>query len=161
MPKTILHNHKSTKNWPQPLYLRAPCANDAQLFYDLVNETLFEYIVATWGRWNEELTRQNAQAFTANPHARVICLNDIDVGIIACHINSTEIFVQDIYLFAAHQQNGWARCVINALQNDARRLNLPIRLGVLKVNPAIGFYTRQGFALERADAQYFYLIWRA
>ena len=76
-------------------------------------------------------------------------------------INSTEIFVQDIYLFAAHQQNGWARCVINALQNDARRLNLPIRLGVLKVNPAIGFYTRQGFALERADAQYFYLIWRA
>jgi hypothetical protein len=51
--------------------------------------------------------------------------------------------------------------VINALQNDARRLNLPIRLGVLKVNPAIGFYTRQGFALERADAQYFYLIWRA
>jgi hypothetical protein len=40
--------------------IRRSTIDDAPLFYDVIDKTMREFIITTWGRWNEDRVRQES-----------------------------------------------------------------------------------------------------
>jgi hypothetical protein len=55
--------------------------DDAPLFYDVIEQTMRDFIIATWGRWNEDRVRQESLEDSVSPHVRVVQVGGIGVGV--------------------------------------------------------------------------------
>jgi GNAT superfamily N-acetyltransferase len=59
--------------------------------------------------------------------------------------------VNQLFLLPEYQGQDIGRRCLRLVMDEARRLGLPVRLRVLKVNPrALAFYQRLGFARARS-----------
>jgi ribosomal protein S18 acetylase RimI-like enzyme len=67
------------------------------------------------------------------------------------------IFVNYIALIPEHQRYGIGASLIRQVQASAATRGLPVRLNVLKVNPARALYERLGFAVVGEDDVRWYM----
>jgi hypothetical protein len=59
---------------------RRSTIDDAPLFYAVINKTMRNFMMATWGRWNEDRVRQESLEDSVSPNPQVIQVGDVDVG---------------------------------------------------------------------------------
>jgi len=140
---------------PLPFALRASQSADANLFYDLIEQTMRAHVLAAGGTWDEERRRRESVEESANPNARIILVGAIEAGILLVERRPHEVHLQDLYLFPKYQGQGIGSAIVSALQKEAIARRVPIRLQVLKVNPAKRFYERLGFSVLE-EAEYFF-----
>ncbi|MGF7169126.1 GNAT superfamily N-acetyltransferase [Sphingobium xanthum] len=79
------------------------------------------------------------------------------VGFYVVRCEAEALFLDHLYVADSYQGRGFGRGIISAVQQDARRLPLPVRLTALKGSPANQFYRRCDFALvgeEEFDNHY-------
>jgi GNAT superfamily N-acetyltransferase len=107
--------------------------------------TFKEYVEQVWG-WDEaEQQHLHAQRFAAQ-NISIISVAGTDVGIIATATASDCLHVHQLFILPEHQGKGIGRQCMLLIMEEARRLGLPVRLRVLKVNSrALAFYERLGF----------------
>ncbi len=84
---------------PPTFTLRQASVNDARLFYDVIDQTMREFIIATWGAWNEARVQQESVEDSASPNAQVILVDNVAVGVFliertVSHIQLEQIFLQ-------------------------------------------------------------------
>jgi GNAT superfamily N-acetyltransferase len=135
--------------------LRQATADDAPLFYDVINRTMRDFIVTTWGVWNEERVQRESYEDSCSPNAQVIQVNDAAVGVFVVERYPTHIQLEQIYLLPEHQRIGIGRALLNKLIVEALQSKIPIRLRVMAVNPAKSFYEQHGFVITEATAEFF------
>jgi ribosomal protein S18 acetylase RimI-like enzyme len=140
---------------PAAFTLRQATIDDAPLFYAVIDRTMREFIIATWGRWNEARVRQEAREDSSSPNAKVIVVGDIAVGVFFVERHSTHIQLEQIYLLPEYQRMGIGTALINSLIREAKLNELPICLRVMAVNPAKKFYERLGFVVTEATLEFF------
>ncbi len=88
---------------------------------------------------------------------KIISWANTPVGCIAYRVHTTAIDLDYIALLPEFQRRGIGTHLVGQVVADADRAQLPVRLRVLRVNPARFLYERFGFALCGGDAQRHYM----
>jgi GNAT superfamily N-acetyltransferase len=88
---------------------------------------------------------------------RIVVRDGKDIGWLQVHEASDEIFLKQIFLEPAAQGQGIGSRLLLDLVARARGANKPLRLGVVKINPAVRLYQRHGFTITSEDAFKYYM----
>ncbi len=137
--------------------LRAALRSDAPLFYELLNATMRQFIVETWGTWDEKKFQQQSVEVSCSPSAQIILVGNAEAGVLHVDRLPTHFQVHQIYLWPQFQRQGIGAVLINRLVSEASSSKVPVRLRVLLVNPVRGFYERLGFVVTKANSECFYM----
>jgi len=126
--------------------LRHATAADSEFAYQTKKAAFRTYVEAVWG-WDEtEQRRLHKERFAAQEF-RVIEAFGADVGILALDRRDDCLKVNQLFILPEHQNQGIGTASLMQTIADAREAGLPVRLGVLKVNPrALALYRRLGFS---------------
>jgi ribosomal protein S18 acetylase RimI-like enzyme len=110
-----------------------------------------EFIIATWGAWNESRVQSESREHSISSNARVIQVGDLDAGVLLVERYPTHIQLAQIYLLPEYQHLGIGSALIESLIIEASQSNIPIRLHVMAVNPAKKFYEQFGFVITKTS----------
>ena len=97
-----------------------------------------DHATALWGEWKPSSTL-NVQSHQMIEHA------GNTVGCLATRVDSYALHVTRIYLAPDARNLGIGAICMDYVLDQARTAGLPVRLRVLKNNPAQRFYCRLGF----------------
>jgi ribosomal protein S18 acetylase RimI-like enzyme len=142
---------------PPSLTLRPANSDDAPLFYSVIDLTMREFILATWGRWDEARVQSESQVHSRSPNAQIIEVENIGIGVLLVARHPTHIELEQIYLLPEYQRLGIGTALINRLIAEAQESIVPLRLRVLVVNPAKQLYERLGFVVTETTPEFFYM----
>jgi len=142
---------------PAAFTLRQASVDDAPLFYGVIDQTMREFIVTTWGAWSESRVQAESREDSSSPNAQVILIGDVAAGVLLVEKHSTHIQLEQIYLLPEYQRLGIGTALINSLIAEAEQHKIPIRLHVMAVNPAKKFYEQFGFIVTEATSEFFFM----
>ncbi|MBA4185763.1 MAG: GNAT family N-acetyltransferase [Acidobacteria bacterium] len=115
--------------------------DDFEFLWRLHNAALKIYVEKTWG-WNEDWQRANFKN-TFNPsNGEIIVACGADAGFLRIIEKETETLLASIRLSPEFQNKGIGTQIIKNLLAESEK---PVKLQVLKVNPARALYERLGF----------------
>lgn len=132
------------------------CSEDDAFLFDLYADSRSSEMQA-WG-WDKAMIRSflqmqwNAQKLSyalQYPDSKqfLVVTEKVTVGrIIVCQTDK-EIRLVDLTIISAYRNRGIGTSLLQQLQNKAFSTCLPLRLSVLKTNPAKALYARLGFRL--------------
>lgn len=132
--------------------------SDEAWLYELYCSTMRAHIEKTWG-WVEEF---QVNGFKTNLHPtkfKIVVANGEDVGAYLVNDVSDHYWLEMLLVSFAIQRCGLGTAIISALQDASAKGGKPLRLSVLKVNPAKAFYTRMGFHVYDEDDSFFKMAW--
>lgn len=142
---------------PTTFTLHRSSVDDAPLFYSVIDRTMREFILKTWGRWDEARVRRESAQKSRDPNAQIVRVANISVGVFVVDRCPTHIQLAQIYLLPEYQRMGIGTALIETLIAEASQSQIPVRLHVLAVNPAKSFYERFGFSVTEATPEFFYM----
>ena len=137
------------------LKVRMAGEDDKEFAYQAKRAAFREYVEQVWG-WDEGKQRKlHDQRFAAQDFC-VINLAGEDVGIMSVDLKPDSVVVNQLYILPERQKQGIGRRCMSIVVEEAKKLNLPVRLRVLKVNPrAVAFYERLGFTISDVTDTHF------
>jgi ribosomal protein S18 acetylase RimI-like enzyme len=116
-------------------------SDDFDFLWRLHNAALKVYVEKTWG-WDEERQRELfAENFNAI-NGELIVVDDADAGYLWTIEKETETLLVSIRLLPEYQNKGIGTKVIKNVLTKSKK---PVRLQVLKINPAQNLYKRLSF----------------
>jgi GNAT superfamily N-acetyltransferase len=137
--------------------LRQASPADADFIYRLVEATMRSYVEQTWGSFSEELNRQNiAETIAAKNYSIIQCRGE-DIGAISVERHPDCIKLSQLFILPQHQNKGIGTTLVRELASEARQSRLPLRLRVLKINPARLLYERLGFRVSSTTPERVYM----
>lgn len=142
---------------PLNFRLRQASADDAPIFYSVIDRTMREFIITTWGTWNEDRVRRESHEDSRSPHAQIILVDDISVGVFVVERFPTHIQIEQIYLLPEYQRMGIGTTLIKSMMFEAAQFKIPVRLRVMAANPAKSFYERLGFIVTEATLEFCFM----
>ena len=126
---------------------RAATQNDVEFVYKLHRATMHDYVVQTWGQWDDAWQYAYFTEQFDPSTCEIIVSDQNDIGAISVLRRETDIFLKYVQLFPEYQGRGIGTQLILSLSEEARTKMLPLTLQVLKVNPARRLYQRLGFSV--------------
>jgi ribosomal protein S18 acetylase RimI-like enzyme len=124
---------------------------DFDFLWRLHNAALKDYVTQTWG-WDENWQRENFIKTFGLREGKIIVLNGDDAGYLWIIEKEKEILLASIRLFPEYQNFGIGSMIFKNLLEKTKK---PVRLQVLKVNPAQNLYARLGFQAIGETATHF------
>lgn len=142
-----------------PHSLRPATTADCDWLWSVKRAGMKGYVEQTWGQWNEAEQRARFTANFAAQELQIIVMAGRDAGYTAIKRSPEEIQLFNIMIAPEFQNRGLGTEVLHALLAEARQKKLPLRLQVLKVNPARRLYERIGFALVGETPTHYQMRW--
>jgi GNAT superfamily N-acetyltransferase len=136
---------------------RTARADDADFAYTVIERTMKGYAIATWGKWLEGEAREQTRLDAINGRSRVIEVDGQAVGLLRSDAEESHIQLDQLFVLPEFQRRGVGAVVLQAVLAQARLAGIPVRLRVLRVNPAIRFYARHGFRVVSESPERFYM----
>jgi GNAT superfamily N-acetyltransferase len=131
--------------------IRKATATDSEFAYQTKKAAFREYVEEVWG-WDEERERDLHERRFPVQDFRVISCEGTDVGIMAFTLQSDCLYLNQLFILPQHQGKRVGAECLRIVEAEAKGLNLPIRLRVLKANRrALDFYLREGFQLTEEE----------
>lgn len=97
-----------------------------------------------------------------DPLTRIIVVDGIDAGVFNVEPRDGEHWLHMLYLLPQFQCKGIGRQLLTEVQANARTLGLPVRLQVMRANPARSYlYEPLGFVVYDETDQCFCMQWAA
>jgi GNAT superfamily N-acetyltransferase len=127
-----------------PYALRPVTEDDFAWLWALKQRTMRAYVEQTWGAWDDGVQDIFFRQGFFPDKLRIIVAAGRDAGLLEVERLSNEIFLKRIEIAPEFQGRGLGSAVIGALAAEARAARLPLRLQVLRVNPARRLYARLG-----------------
>ena len=90
----------------------------------------------------------------ASAEQRIVMLGEAPIGRIIVHRGPDAVTLVDISLLPEHRGRGIGSGLIRDLIAQCNQANMPLRLQVLKTNPAAQLYARLGFVKTGDDGLY-------
>lgn len=136
--------------------LRPAVPEDFDFLYGLNRTTMMEYVVETWGRWDERWQEERYRRHFQPVGCKIIVRGGQDVGVLASRKTEIDLVIESIQLLPDHQGRGIGTSLIKALLDEARDEGKQVTLQVLRVNGrARQLYERLGFStVEETDTHY-------
>ncbi|MHC1757678.1 MAG: GNAT family N-acetyltransferase [Methanosarcina sp.] len=119
---------------------------DYNFIYNLNKTNMEEYVIKTWGNWNEDFQRGFFSRCFQSIEFQIIVVKDKNIGIVAFSRNETSIIIDEIQILPEYQSKGIGTLVFSDIIANAQKAKIEITLRVLKVNSmAQKFYNKLGF----------------
>lgn len=126
--------------------LRAVTEEDYAWLWALKRQTMQPYVEETWGGWDEAAQEGFFREHFVPANMRVITVGGRDAGLLHIEREATVMFLANIQILPEFQNRGLGTAVVRIVLDDARARGMPVRLQVLKTNPAARrLYERLGF----------------
>jgi ribosomal protein S18 acetylase RimI-like enzyme len=138
--------------------LRGAKEQDYEFMYRLHREALKEYIDWTWG-WDEDRQANYFKEHFDLSGKKIIQHNGMDIGCLAVQDKGDHIFLSYIALLPPHQGRGIGSTLIKSVLDEARKKDLPVKLKVLRNNPAHRLYERLGFRVMETSKTHYIMIY--
>lgn len=145
------------------LHFRKAQPRDMNWAYRIFKSGMQSYITRTWG-WNELF--QEHSFFVNLPAASFVIAgmrppvdasagtrdrHSIDIGGYCLKQKTDHLYLEMLLVDPAWQRQGFGSAIMAEVMRQANTLEKPVRLSVLKINPASQFYQRLGFIIESED----------
>jgi ribosomal protein S18 acetylase RimI-like enzyme len=114
---------------------------DMEFLWELNNLVMKDYVTQTWG-WDEDWQRQYFFKNFDKNTGEILVFDNTDIGFYRVIEEQNETFLVSILILREFQRKGIGTKLIQELILLKTK---PIRLQVLKVNPAQNLYKRLGF----------------
>ncbi|CAN5600415.1 hypothetical protein BH24ACI2_BH24ACI2_15400 [soil metagenome] len=112
----------------------------------LHNAALKQYVTQTWG-WDNDWQQQNFERNFNSDVGEIIVINGTDAGFLWVIEKETETLLASIRMLPEFQNKGIGTKIIQKIIGESQKKNKPVRLQVLKINPAKKLYERLGFEI--------------
>ena len=131
----------------EQIILRPARDDDFEWLFSLRRTGMKGYFEASGG-WDEPAQRERFRGHFADLSSiRVIVFHGEDVGYLAVDDLGDSLFIGFIGFLPQHQRKGMGTRLLQQVIAEADRRQIPVRLRVLKVNPARTLYERFGFVV--------------
>lgn len=140
--------------------LRQAKEADRDWLWQTKSRCLRRYVEQTYGPWDEDVQRARFDASFEPTEIQIVSVDGRDAGFLATRRQPDEIQLFNIMIAPEFQNRGIGSAVLKELLAEARGRGVPVRLQVMKVNPARGLYERLGFSVIEENATHFRMIWR-
>ena len=126
--------------------LKIATQEDYNFIYNLNKANIEDYVIKTWGNWNEDFQREFFSRYFQTIEFQIIVVNDKNVGIVAFSRSEKSIVIDEIQILPEYQNKGIGTLILSDIIADAQKAKIEINLRVLKVNDiAQNFYNKLGF----------------
>lgn len=122
-------------------------------------ETMEGYAVQTWGIFHAEESRERAIENVAAGRTQVIELDGAPIGVLRVERSAECIDLKQIFILPEFQRRGAGSHLLHRLMREAGSAHLPLKLRVLKVNPAANLYRRLGFSVVNSGPEHVYMAY--
>jgi GNAT superfamily N-acetyltransferase len=120
---------------------------DEAFAYQVRETTMRDYVIETWGVWNAVEARAQINKDIRSLKSKIIVIDGQDAGILRVEEFETHIHLDQLWILPEFQRQGFGRVILVQILEQAKARGLPLRLWVLRVNPAREFYKRLGFSI--------------
>lgn len=142
----------------QELQLRKGAVDDQDWLFDLFRLTMQNYIDKAWG-WDELLQREGFITSLPVRNFQILLCDDQRVGSYHLTHRKDHLLLDMILVAPERQREGFGRYLMERIKENSRTRGLPVRLSVLKTNPAVQFHLASGFQLVEEDPHSFRMAW--
>ena len=131
----------------EKIKLRRGVATDLEFLRHLNREAMGPHVERTYGAWDEASQRKRFDASTDPTSHDIIEFEDRPIGCqwVRSHPDALELV--RIYLLPEAQGLGIGTYLVQRLCDRATAAGVPVRLRVLRANPAQRLYRRLGFSV--------------
>ena len=137
--------------------LRMATREDTEFVVQTERETMRAYAVATWGAWREAEARKRAVDNLLAGRTQIIERGSVPVGILRVERTAECMNLKQIFIRPEFQRRGIGGELLRRLIDESRAARVPLRLRVLKVNPAQELYGRLGFTVAGTGPHHVYM----
>ena len=127
-----------------PISLRPATLEDIDFLWSLHLNTLREYVDKTWG-WDEQWQHDRFFDLFDPSDRQIVEADGSAIGMLQVDRHPDVIFLKNIQIAPSYQRRGIGSGIVKTLIEEVNERGIPIRLQVLKVNPAREFYEFLGF----------------
>ena len=138
------------------IQLRAASADDSEFCYQVKKAALGPYVAQVWG-WDEEFQRVFHERDFALNKPDLIIYQGHPIGTFTLNKQPEYFHVTGFYISPEFQGRGIGSALLQQTIEEATCLNVPVRLEVLKVNPAKRLYVRHGFHVIGEKATHYFM----
>lgn len=131
---------------------------DVPALLSLVERTMRGYVEASLGRWDEDLARAAILTSLADGSWQVLTLDGAPLGVMAVSDGPDDVWLDELFLEPAVHRQGWGTRLIREVLDAAHARGRPVRLRVLRSNPAQRLYARLGFVVEQASPERVWMV---
>lgn len=126
--------------------LRRGTASDYELMWTIQRVSIGPYVDATFG-WEESVQRRYFDDHFDHRKHQIILVGGVDAGFLSWERRDDHVYLGNVALLPEFQNRGVGTRVVRDVMAQAEKDGLPLRLQVLKPNPARRFYERLGFVV--------------
>lgn len=128
---------------PMRIDLREAVDADVPFLHDLEERCMRDHALAQWGAWSP----RPSHLFVLAEH-RVILAGGADAGCVAVKARVDHLWLDKLYILPELQRRGIGRRVLDIVRTEAASRRIPVKLSVIRSNPAIEFYRTLGFGID-------------
>jgi len=104
------------------------------------------HVEAAWGSWDDDEQAGHFAKEAVDQH-EVVLLDGRPIGCLLVQRAADALVLSRIWLLPSEQNRGFGSQLVRQVCERAAREGLPVRLRVLKANPAHRLYRRLGFSV--------------
>ncbi len=105
---------------------------------------LKDYVTRVWG-WDADWQKQDFRRAFSPAKGQIIIVDSQDAGFLEVIDEQSETLLSSVRLLPEFQGKGIGTQIVQKVIDEAKKKNQPVRLQVLKINPARRLYERLGF----------------
>jgi len=118
---------------------------DTEFAYVARERSMRKYVEQTWGEWDEANTKGQIAEDVLHGRLSILEVNHEPVGLMRIDVHATHVDIDQLFLLPKFQRRGIGTGLLQGILARAKDKNLPVRVWVLRVNPARTLYERMGF----------------
>jgi ribosomal protein S18 acetylase RimI-like enzyme len=143
----------------EQLALRPSSLEDIDALFAIHRAAMREYVSQAYGPWDDAWQAQFFRDHFDIDVRKVILFDGAMAGFFDVIDRGDELFVSELVIEPLYQRRGIGSELLRRTQAAAARRALPVRLQVLRVNPAKALYERLGFEVYGELEHHWQMEW--
>lgn len=144
---------------PEQMILREANAADAEFLLSLAREAYREVLTVQFSGWDEAVHGRRYEEKIASLPFFVAELEGVRVAAVSSSLHLDHLRVNELVVLPAFQNRGLGSQLLLRVLDQARELDVPVRLHTFRMNRAARFYRRHGFVVTGRHSDYLDLEW--
>ena len=155
----VTTNHHTSQAKRDSMSMRQGESADMDWLYQTFKLTMQSFIHQTWG-WDELLQEHSFYENLPAKSFAIATSEEHDVGALNLREKADHLWLEMVLVLPGYQGQGFGRLMLEFAQRQSCKKQKPLRLSVLKLNPAQDFYRHMGFEQSGVDQWSYKMQWR-